>query len=130
MIRSRKSDETLDKDTVLSKVSEYQIFKYYCSHFEEADRKFKSDLREDKTPTVSICKFNGRLWYKDFGCPEHSFDCFSYIGYKYNLDFYGTLIHIDQSFGLGLHTGVARNELVQRREGETRVPQEKRSTQI
>lgn len=130
MIHSRKSDETLDKDTVLSKVSEYQIFKYYCSHFEEADRKFKSDLREDKTPTVSISKFNGRLWYKDFGCPEHSFDCFSYIAYKYNLDFYGTLIHIDKSFGLGLHTGVPVKRTIPKREEGRSIPKEKRKSQI
>ena len=130
MIHSRKSNETLDKDTILSKVSEYQIFKHFCPNFEDTGKRFKSDLREDNSPTVHIIDWNQRLLYKDWGCPEHSFDCFSYIGYKYNLDFYGTLIHIDQSFGLGLHTGVARNELVQRREGETRVPQEKRRSKI
>ena len=44
--------------------------------------------------------------YKDFGYPEHSFDCFSYVAHKYNTDFYGALIHIDSCFGLGLHTGI------------------------
>jgi len=130
MIHSRKSTETLDKDTILTKVSEYQIFKHFCPNFEDTGKRFKSDLREDNSPTVHIIDWNQRLLYKDWGCPEHSFDCFSYISYKYNLDFYGTLIHIDQSFGLGLHTGVARNELVQRREGETRIPQTKRRSKI
>ncbi len=114
MIQSRKSSETLDKDTVLSKVSEYQIFKYFCSHFEEPDRKFKSDLREDKTPTVSISKLGGRLRYKDFGCPEHSFDCFGYVAYKYNLNFYESLIHIDKHFGLGLSAGIRTTRAVQK----------------
>ena len=106
MIHSRRSTEALNKETILNKVSEYQIFKYYCTHFQEPDKKFKSDLREDKSPTVSISKLSGRLRYKDFGCPEHSFDCFGYIAYKYNTDFYGTLIHIDGQFGLGLSAGV------------------------
>lgn len=125
MIQSRKSNEILDKDTVLTKVSEYQIFKYYCSHFDEPDRKFKSDLREDKTPTVSISKFRGKLWYKDFGCPEHSFDCFSYVGYKYNLNFYESLIHIDRSFGLGLSAGVHSSRTV--RKVDPRIREKTRS---
>ena len=44
MIHSRGSTEALNKETILSKVSEYQIFKYYCTHFQEPDKKFKSDL--------------------------------------------------------------------------------------
>ena len=114
MIQSRRSGELLNKDTILDKVSEYQIFKYYCTHFEEPNKKFKSDLREDKTPTVSISKLGGRLRYKDFGCPEHSFDCFAYISYKHNLDWYGTLIHIDGSFGLGLSASVRPHRTVQK----------------
>ena len=114
MIQARRSNEILDKETVLNKVSEYQIFKYYCTHFREPDRKFKSDLREDKSPTVSISKLGGRLRYKDFGCPEHSFDCFAYVAYKYNTDFYGALIHIDGVFGLGLSAGVRLNRSVRK----------------
>jgi len=106
MIQARRSEDILTKDVLLSKVSEYQIFKYFCTHFNDVDRKFKSDLREDKTPTVSITAFRGRLWYKDFGYPDHSFDCFAYVGYKYNLNFYETLKYIDNSFGLGLSTGI------------------------
>ena len=105
MIQSRRSEDVLNKDTILEKVSEYQIFQFFCSNFEEPNKKFKSDLREDNSPTVSITQFGGRLWYKDFGCPEHSFDCFSYIGFKYNLSFYDTLRHIDRNFGLGLSAG-------------------------
>ena len=106
MIQTRKSDEYLSKDVILSKVSEYQIFKYFCRNFKEIDRKFCSDLREDKTPTVSITLYKQRLYYYDFGYPEHRFNCFDYVAHKYHTDFYGALIHIDSCFGLGLHTGV------------------------
>ena len=102
MIHSRNSEDSLTKDVVLSKVSEYQIFKYYCVPFQEANKKFKSDLRKDNNPTVSIALINNRLRYTDFGFPEHSFDCFSYVGYKYNLNFREALRHIDQTFCLGL----------------------------
>ena len=106
MIQARKSDEHLSKDVILSKVTEYDIFRYFCTNFKQPDTKFCSDLREDSSPTVSVRFYNGRLWYKDFGCLEHSFDCFGYIAYKYNLSFYESLIHIDTHFGLGLATGI------------------------
>ena len=125
MIQSRRSGELLDKETILDKVSEYQIFKYYCTHFEEPDKKFKSDLREDKTPTVSISMLGGRLRYKDFGCPEHSFDCFGYIAYQHNTDFYGALIHIDGVFGLGLSAGVRVNRTI--RKVDPRIKEKTRS---
>jgi|21_taG_2_1085346.scaffolds.fasta_scaffold00052_8 5S rRNA maturation endonuclease (ribonuclease M5) len=102
MIHSRQSEDTLTKEGLLSKVSEYQIFKYYCPPFDKPNKKFKSDLRKDRSPTVSIAMINTRLKYKDFGHPDHTFDCFAYVGYKYNLNFRETLKHIDQSFCLGL----------------------------
>ena len=121
MIQSRKSNEQLDKDTILAKVSEYQIFKHFCSNFEEIGKKFRSDLREDNSPTVHIINWNHRLLYKDWGCPEHSFDCFAYIKYKYNTNFYETLKLIDNAFGLGLSAGVRLSRTVQKVEKETRI---------
>jgi len=120
MIQSRQSEDVLNKETILEKVSEYQIFQYFCSHFEEPNKKFKSDLREDNSPTVSITQYRGRLWYKDFGCPEHSFDCFSYIGFKYNLNFYDTLRHIDSNFSLGLSASSSMRKPVRKLEKEIR----------
>jgi hypothetical protein len=122
MIQARKSDEHLDRDVLLSKVSEYQIFKYFCRNFKEIGVKFCSDLREDKSPTVDISLIGRKLLYKDFGYPDHTFDCFSYVAYKYNTNFYGALIHIDGCFGLGLHTGIRVKGLIpQRLEGRFTV---------
>ena len=112
MIQARRSGEYLSKENLLSKVSEYQIFKYFCRNFKELNTKFRSDLREDKSPTVSIALIGQSLRYKDFGYPDHSFNCIDYVAYKYNTDFYGALIHIDSCFGLGLHTGVRVKGLV------------------
>tara|TARA_R110000824_G_scaffold154479_2_gene326588 strand:- start:218 stop:1237 length:1020 start_codon:yes stop_codon:yes gene_type:complete len=104
-VKSRNSNDYLSRDVILGKISEYDIFRYYCIPFKEMDAKFCSELREDKTPTVSIIKWNERLLYKDFGCEEHSFDCFSYIQYKYNIQFFDCLRVIDNDFNLKLaHT--------------------------
>jgi hypothetical protein len=128
MIQSRNSEDGLTKDTILKKVSEYQIFKYYCSYFDDPTKRFKSDLREDKNPTVSISLLNGRLRYKDFGYPEHSFDCFSYVGHKYNLNFSEVLKHVDNTFNLGLSAGIRSIRTIPKM--ETPVFKEKTRAQI
>jgi len=103
-IQSRDSSDHLHTDVILGKISEYDIFMYYCPTFKELGKKFKSDLRSDKSPTVSIIPYNGKLLYKDFGHSEHTFDCFSYVRFKFNCSFYDCLRIIDCDFKLGLHS--------------------------
>jgi hypothetical protein len=101
-IKIRKSEDYLHTEVILNKIGEYDIFKYYCPQFERLGKKFCSPLREDNSPTVSIIEWNGHLLYKDFGRPEHTFNCFSFIKTKYRCDFYSALRIIDMDFGLGL----------------------------
>ena len=101
-IQSRKSEDHLHTNVILGKITEYDIFMYYCPNFKELGKKFKSDLREDNSPTVSIIPYNGRLLYKDFGNSDHAFDCFNYVKYKYGCSFIGALRIIDCDFNLGL----------------------------
>ena len=101
-IRSRQSEDHLHTDVILSKITEYDIFMYYIHSFKELGKKFRSELRDDNSPTVSIIAYNGKLLYKDFGNVEHSFDCFSYIQNKYNCNFIAALQIIDCDFNLNL----------------------------
>ena len=101
-IDRRDSNDHLSKDVILGKITEYDIFKYYCPNFVALTKKFNSDLRQDKSPTVTISPYNGKLLYKDFGFSEHAFDCFAYIKFKYNCDFYSALTIIDTDFKLNL----------------------------
>ena len=101
-IKSRSSEDHLHTNVILGKITEYDIFMYYCPSFKELGKKFKSDLRKDTSPTVSIIPYNGRLLYKDFGNSEHAFDCFNYIKHKYGCSFIGALRIIDCDFNLGL----------------------------
>jgi len=102
MIKSRRSDEHLHTDVILAKISEYDIFKYYCPNFIDFNKKFCSDIREDGSPSVSLVSWKGKLLYKDFGHPDHTFDCFSYVKYKYSCNFIEALTIIDTDFNLGL----------------------------
>ena len=102
MIKSRSSNDHLHTDVILGKISEYDIFMYYCPSFKKLGVKFCSDLREDKTPTASIILWNGNLLYKDFGHPDHTFNCFGYVQMKYNCTFIDALKIIDCDFNLKL----------------------------
>ena len=105
-IHSRSSKDHLHTDVILGKISEYDIFVYYCPSFKELGKKFNSDLRQDKSPTVYITPYNGKLLYKDFGNPDHTFDCFNYVKYKYNCSFIDALRIIDCDFNLGLSPNI------------------------
>ena len=101
-IQSRNSDDHLHTDVILGKITEYDIFVYYIPEFKQLGKKFRSELRKDNSPTVSIIPFNGKLLYKDFGHSEHTFDCFNYVRYKYDCSFIDALRIIDCDFNLGL----------------------------
>ena len=103
-IKSRKSEDHLHTNVILGKITEYDIFVYYIPSFKKLGKKFRSELREDNSPTVSIIAYNGKLLYKDFGNPDHTFDCFNYIRYKYNCSFIGALRIIDCDFNLNLNS--------------------------
>jgi hypothetical protein len=102
MIKHRNSHDHLHSDVILTKITEYDIFRHYCPNFKELGVKFCSDLREDTRPGVSIVEWKGGLLYKDFANEEHTFNCFGYVMHKYNLEFVGALQLISQDFGLGL----------------------------
>jgi hypothetical protein len=106
-IKSRDSNDHLHTDVILGKITEYDIFMYYCPTFKELGKKFSSDLRDDKSPTVYITPYNGKLLYKDFGNAEHVFDCFNYVKYKYNCSFIDALRIIDCDFNLGLCSNIS-----------------------
>ena len=101
-IKSRDSNDHLHTDVILGKITEYDIFMYYIPSFKELRKKFKSELRDDNSPTVYITMYNGKLLYKDFGNSDHTFDCFNYVKYKYGCSFIDALRIIDCDFNLGL----------------------------
>tara|TARA_R110002167_G_scaffold9799_9_gene45271 strand:- start:215 stop:1216 length:1002 start_codon:yes stop_codon:yes gene_type:complete len=103
-IASRSSEDHLHTNVILSKITEYDIFVYYIPGFKKLGKLFKSEIREDNSPTVSIIAYNNKLLYKDFGNSDHTFDCFSYVSHKYNCSFIDALRIIDCDFNLNLNS--------------------------
>lgn len=81
--------DLLTKETLLNKVSEYQIFKHYCNNFVSIGKRFCSELRADKKPSCVVYNTPSGFFYKDFGTGE-VFDCFNYVKQylknKFNLE--------------------------------------------
>lgn len=86
-------------DSILLKVSEYDIFKFYCSSFIEVNKVFKSELRKDRSPSCCIQAYQNKLFYKDFATGD-SVDCFGYVQKRFNCTFHESLRIIANDFGL------------------------------
>lgn len=91
------------QDKILSEVSEFDIFNYYITEFEDVGIPFCSELREDNNPSCCIQEYRGRLLYKDFGNGE-AHNVFSYIKSKFSVSFIDALCIISNDFGLSYHS--------------------------
>lgn len=124
-VNARRSEDYLHTDVILSKITEYDIFRFYCPNFKQVGQKFKSDLRSDNSPTVSIVMWKGRLLYKDFGRPDHTFNCFGYVMHKYSLGFRECLCVISTDFGLGLTKHNSNSAVVAKTYGVQEIEEKK-----
>lgn len=100
--------EDLTTDNILKKISEIDIFRYYCPNFKNLNEKFSSEFRRDSTPSCVISEYNGKLWYKDFGTTDRAIDCFSYVMVKHKMSFLQALGIINIDFNLNLKPYVAQ----------------------
>lgn len=98
--------EDLSTENILSKISEEDIFRFYCKPLKEIGRKFSSELRDDPNPSAIVSKYNNKLWYKDFGESTKAVNCFDYVSRKYSYNFMEALGKINTDFNLGLKTYV------------------------
>lgn len=100
MFNADKINPDIDIKELFSKVSEYDIFKKYCTNFEEIDKSFLSEFYNDTNPGCRIYQNkNNKLYYKDFGNGDH-LGCINYVMKKYYCNFKEALNIISNDFGL------------------------------
>lgn len=91
---------SLTSDDILQKISEYDIFKYYCKSFIDLDKSFCSELRIDNNPGCRIyINSNNQLRYKDFASGEN-YDCWNYVMKKFGCNYPEALNIISSDFNL------------------------------
>jgi hypothetical protein len=96
---------------IYSRISDYDIFRYYISNFTEINKPFLSELRPDKSAnSVRIFRKGDNLYYKDFATN----DFLSSVGYvmkKYNISYAKALNKINIDFNLGLGLNIKNNNI-------------------
>jgi len=100
----------LNKELVLSKLTEEQVFSFYIGSEVKSKQLFRSKLRNDKNPTCSIFRNkSGTLIYKDFATGQY-LDCFNYVMELFHCDYYTALNIIANDFNIIQNTSIIKNK--------------------
>lgn len=95
-------DGKLSRSSVLERVSDVQLFKYYLGPGAVVGNTVKSPFRDDTHPSMSIYRsslYNKIMW-KD-QTTGHFGDIFDVVAGLHHTDLYGALIKINTDFDLG-----------------------------
>ena len=101
----------LNKESILDKISEYDIFRYYMPDNNwNLNVKTHSPFREEKTPSFIISQAHHGLTFYDFGDTSKKGDCFAFIKMLYMCSNYDDVLKkIDADFGLGISTRAVKD---------------------
>lgn len=88
-----------DKQKILSKVGQEEIFEKYLGRPVTYRGLFRSPIRKDDSPTCSFTWRNGKLLYRDWSEPRAK-DCFNIVEDLHNVDFYTALEIVAKDFNL------------------------------
>lgn len=92
----------LNKDNVLKKIGETQIFERYLGFSVSLHTKYRNPLRPDTNPGCFFRESGNRIYFCDYAQPEYGGDCFKIVQILYNCDFYAALQIINVDFNLKL----------------------------
>lgn len=97
----------LNPDSVLARISEYDIFRYYMNHCDwEINKPTISPFMRaggyEKNPSFLISNRNGVLHFVDFGDTSKRGNCFVFVQTLFGINFDEALKKIDYDFGLGI----------------------------
>jgi len=105
MIVNGKEKEELNKESVLSRVDDYNIIRFYLGQDFDFKKKFPSPFRSKGTDDKpNLCFFpgdNGKILFKDFANGLGG-DCFRFVQELFKINYNQALQKIDKDFGLGI----------------------------
>jgi len=95
-----KATHKLNKDFILSKISDSMIFGYYHGPFKIGDI-YPCKFRKDSNPSAGFyVSKSGKLIYNDLGRNGEKFDAFAFVQRLYRLSFSEAIKRIATDFGL------------------------------
>ena len=93
----------LTPDSILNKISEYDIYKMYMPHQNwKINVVTYSPFRNEKNPSFIIGYRGGALRYHDFADSTRTGGCFDFIMMLFNISLREALLMIDRDFDLGI----------------------------
>ena len=97
----------LTPESVLDKISEYDVFRYYMPTNDWVlNRVTYSPFRHENNPSFVIGNKRGFVSYIDFADTSKRGNCFDFVKALYNLPTFDDVLRlIDKDFGLGITTG-------------------------
>jgi len=105
MIQGRKKVK-LTPDSILDKISEYDIYKFYMPHQNwKINVVTYSPFRNEKNPSFIIGYRGGALRFVDFGDSSRKGGCFNFVMMLFNVSLNDALLMIDRDFDLGIVSG-------------------------
>jgi len=122
MIRGKRKEQ-LTPETVLSKITEYDIFKWYMPNPWKINQVTLSPFRAERNPSFLIGNKHGNLSFIDFGDTSKRGNCFTFVKLLFNFSSIDDVLRlIDKDFGLGIST--KSTEEVKRVVPEYKQPEE------
>jgi hypothetical protein len=102
----------LSIEAILSRISEYDIFRYYMPNQDwKINRVTYSPFRHENNPSFMIGNKLGYLMFIDYADTSRRGDCFNFVQTLHNLPNMSLVLKmIDKDFGLGLSTGIITGE--------------------
>ena len=105
MIQGKKRVK-LTPDSILDKISEYDIYKFYMPHQNwKINVVTYSPFRNEKNPSFIIGYRGGALRFVDFGDSSRKGGCFNFVMMLFNVSLNDALLMIDRDFDLGIISG-------------------------
>ena len=101
-----KIRKKLDKEEILNKITEYDIYRFYLGRDFKIGEALHSPFRKDDNPSFSVkVTRSGTLHHIDFADTSKSGNCFHLVEQLFNLDYFEAFAKIDKDFGLGIYNG-------------------------
>lgn len=98
-----KRKTKLTPEAILSKISEYDIFRYYMPNKDwKLNQVTLSPFRNEHHPSFLIGTRNGHVSFIDFADTSKRGNCFVFLQLLFNTNLDNVLLMIDKDFGLGI----------------------------
>lgn len=105
-----KIKRNLSISSILSQITEWDIYRYYIGEDFTVGKSLSSPLREgDEDPSFRVDNLSNGLHHIDYAKPELRGDAIDFVRQKFSLSLQEAMEKIDEDFGLGLVPGKQYN---------------------